>query len=56
MTPECIIGLVNQIRSATTITIGEGNVTNFVPCATNGIQQGNALRCTPPTPTASGCR
>ncbi len=44
---KAIIGLVNQIRSATTITIGEGNVTNFVPCATNGIQQGNALQICP---------
>jgi hypothetical protein len=44
---KAIIGLVDQIRSANKIRIGEGNVTNFVECATNGIQQGNAIQICP---------
>jgi len=44
---KTLIRLVDQVRSANKVRIGNGNYTNFVECVTNGVQTGNAIQIYP---------
>ena len=44
---KTLIRLVDEVRSANKIRIGNGDYTNFVACATNGLQAGNAIQIYP---------
>jgi prepilin-type N-terminal cleavage/methylation domain-containing protein len=44
---KSLIRLVDEVRSANKVRIGNGNYTNFVECATNGLQVGNAIQIYP---------
>jgi len=44
---KTLIRLVDEVRSANKVRIGNGNYTNFVECATNGVQTGNAIQIYP---------
>jgi prepilin-type N-terminal cleavage/methylation domain-containing protein len=44
---KTLIRLVDEVRSANKVRIGNLNGTNFVPCTTNGLQFGNAIQIYP---------
>lgn len=44
---KTLIKLIDEVRSANKVRIGNGNSTNFVECATNGVQAGNAIQIYP---------
>jgi hypothetical protein len=46
---KAVIRLTDEIRSASRVKIGAGNLTNFVEDATNGLQMGFAMQIYPDT-------
>jgi hypothetical protein len=44
---KAVIKLTDEVRSATKIKIGTGNLTSFTEVSTNGLQVGNALQIYP---------
>lgn len=51
-----IIHLTDEIRSATRIKIGNGNLTSFTEVKTNGLQVGNAIQIYPTSATNNWIR
>ncbi len=50
---KVLVPLVGQIRSANQVKIGNGNALNFVACAVNGLQAGNAIQIFPTNVTTT---
>jgi Tfp pilus assembly protein PilW len=50
---KALVPLVDQIRSASKVKIGNGNATNFLECASNGTQSGNAIQIFPTNVTTT---